>query len=239
MSLNIFDIGIILVLIAFIIAGWKLGVVKEAASFIGLILVFFAAYFLKGIVGNFLCTIFPFFQFGANIKGLVSLNILIYHAIAFLLLMALLLGLYRLLLKVSNGLQKLINYTIILAIPSKILGAIISFVEGWIVVFIILMVVIVPFKDVDQFKDSKLNNIVLFHTPVLSKTVKPFINGVVEVYNVSSDISMEKISINEGNLKSIDIMLKYKIVDKKTIEKLVEIHKLDDVQNIDSVLSKY
>ena len=54
MSLNIFDIGIILVLIAFIIAGWKLGVVKEAASFIGLILVFFAAYFLKGIVGNFL-----------------------------------------------------------------------------------------------------------------------------------------------------------------------------------------
>ena len=235
MSLNIFDIGIVLILIGIIIGGWKQGVVKETVSFVGIIVVFFLAWLLKGIVGNFLCAILPFFEF----DGLVSLNILIYHAIAFILLVSLLMGLYRLLLKLSNGLQKLINYTIILIIPSKIAGAIIGFIEGWIKVFIILILLLVPLKDFDQFKDSKLNNIVLFHTPVLSDTVKPFTKGVVEIYDVSSKISLKEIEMNEANLESINIMLKYKLIDKETIEKLIELNKLDKIKNIESILTNY
>ena len=50
---------------------------------------------------------------------------------------------------------------------------------------------------------------------------------------------METISQNESNLKSLDIMLKYKITDKKTVEKLVEQNKLSSIDNIDSVLNKY
>ena len=146
MSLNIFNIGIVMILIAFIIAGWKNGGIKETASFIGIILVFFLSYVLKGIVGNFLCTILPFFK----LKGFVSLNILIYQVVAFVLLFIILLSLYRLLLKISNGLQKIINATIILVIPSKILGAIMAFIEGWIILFVILVLLILPFKDVDQ-----------------------------------------------------------------------------------------
>lgn len=239
MSLNIFDIGIILMFIGYIIGGWKQGVVKETASFIGIIIVFFLSFALKGIAGNFLCTILPFFNFGSYIRGLISLNILIYHAIAFFLLFSIFMGLYKLLLKLSNGLQKVINATIILQLPSKICGAIISFIEGWIIIFIILVVLIVPFRGVDQFKNSNLSNLILFKTPVLSKTVRPFTKGVVEIYKVSSKISMQEISINDANLESINIMLKYKLVDKKTIEKLVRIHKLDDIENIDSVLINY
>ena len=238
-DLNIFNIGIVLTFIMFIVAGWKNGVVREMASFIGIVVVFFLSFALKGIVGNFLCTILPFFNFGSYIRGLVSLNILIYHAIAFFLLFALFLGLYKLLLKLSNALQKIINATIILQIPSKICGAIISFIEGWIIIFILLVVLIVPFRGVDQFKNSKLSNAILFKTPVLSKTVKPFTKGVVEIYNVSSKISMQEISINDANLESINIMLKYKLVNKKTIQKLVDNHKLDEIKNIDSVLNKY
>ena len=238
-DLNIFNIGIVLTFIMFIVAGWKNGVVREMASFIGIVVVFFLSFALKGIVGNFLCTILPFFNFGSYIRGLVSLNILIYHAIAFFLLFALFLGLYKLLLKLSNALQKIINATIILQIPSKICGAIISFIEGWIIIFILLVVLIVPFRGVDQFKNSKLSNAILFKTPVLSKTVKPFTKGVVEIYNVSSKISMQEISINEANLESINIMLKYKLVNKKTIQKLVKLHKLDDIENTYSVLSNY
>lgn len=235
MILNVFNIGIVLMLIGFIIGGWKNGVVKETASFIGIIIVFFLSWFLKGIVGNFLCTILPFFKF----DGLISLNILIYHGIAFIVLFSLLMGLYRLLLKISNRLQKLINYTIILIIPSKILGAIISFIEGWIIIFIVLLALLVPLKDYDQFKDSEVNNFILFNTPILSKTVKPFTDGIVEIYEVSNKIANKEIEINEANLKSIDIMLKYKLVDKKTIDKLQEKEKLKDIKDIDSVLKKY
>jgi uncharacterized membrane protein required for colicin V production len=223
----------------FLVAGWKQGVVKETAGFIGIIIVFFLSYALKGVVGNLLCSILPFFNFGSYIEGLVSLNILIYHAIAFFLLFALFLSLYRLLLKVSNSLQKLINYTIILQLPSKVFGAIIGFIEGWIIVFIILVVLLVPFRNVDHFKESKLADVVLFETPILSKTVQPFTKGVVEIYNVSSKISMEEMSINDANLESINIMLKYKLVSRKSIEHLVKIHKLDSVKGIEKVLEKY
>ena len=230
--LNIFNIGIILVLIGYIIGGWKNGVVKETTTFIGIILVFFLAYFLKGIVGNFLCTILPFFEF----DGLVSLNILIYQGIAFLLLYSLFMGLYKFLLKVSNGLQKIVNATIILIIPSKILGAIIGLIEGWVFVFIVLLVLLIPLKDFNQFRDSEINNLVLFHTPVLSDTVKPFVNGAKEIYEVTSKISMKKIDTNEANLKSIKIMLKYKLVNKKEIRKLVEQGKLSEIKDIESII---
>lgn len=233
--LNIFNIAIILILIGYIIGGWKNGVVKETTTFIGIILVFFLSYFLKGIVGNFLCTILPFFEF----DGLVSLNILMYQGIAFLLLYSIFMALYRLLLKISNGLQKIVNATIILVIPSKILGAIIGFIEGWVFLFILLIVLLVPLKDFDQYKNSTLTNLVLFKTPVISKTVKPFTKGVVEINDISKKIANKKIEINDANLESINIMLKYKIVDKKTIEKLVEIKKLDSVKNIDSILVNY
>ena len=232
--LNVFSIGIVLILIGYIIGGWKNGVVKETASIIGIIIVFFLSYYLMGIVGNFLCTILPFFKFG----GLVSLNILIYQAIAFILLFTIFMSLYRLLLKISNGLQKIVNATIILIIPSKILGAIMGFISGWITIFVILLVLLVPFKDVKEFKNSTMNDIVLFHTPVLSDIVKPFTKGVIEIYDTSSKIANKNIDMDEANTKSIDIMLKYKLVDKNTIKKLIELDKLK-IKNLDSVLSKY
>lgn len=232
--LNVFSIGIVLILIGYIIGGWKNGVVKETASIIGIIIVFFLSYYLMGIVGNFLCTILPFFKF----DGLVSLNILIYQAIAFILLFTIFMSLYRLLLKISNGLQKIVNATIILIIPSKILGAIMGFISGWITVFVILLVLLVPFKDVKEFKNSTMTDVVLFHTPVLSDIVKPFTKGVIEIYDTSSKIANKDIDMDEANTKSIDIMLKYKLVDKNTIKKLIELDKLK-IKNLDSVLSKY
>jgi len=45
--------------------------------------------------------------------------------------------------------------------------------------------------------------------------------------------------MNEANLKSIDIMLKYKLVDKDTVENLIKNKKLKGIKNIDSVLSNY
>ena len=233
--LNVFSIGIVLMLIGYMIGGWKNGVVKETASLIGIIVVFFLSYLLMGVVGNFLCTILPFFK----LDGFISLNILIYQGIAFIILFSIFMSLYRLLLKISNGLQKLINATIILIIPSKIIGAIIGLISGWITMFIVLLVLLVPLKDYNQFKDSKVNNFILFNTPVLSDTVKPFTKGALEIYDISSKIANKKIDKNEANLKSINIMLKYKLVDKETIEKLIKLNKLDKIKNIDSILTNY
>jgi len=97
----IFDIGIVLMIIGYIIGGWKDGVIRGGVSFIGTVLTFIISYSLKGIIGNLLCSICPFFNF----SGLVTLNILIYQVIAFFITFSLLSIIYRILLKASEKIQ--------------------------------------------------------------------------------------------------------------------------------------
>ena len=116
--LNIFDVGIILVLIMFVIVGFKRGVIKECVSLVGIIIIFVLSFALKGVVGNFLCQYLPFFSFKGSIEGLVVINILFYQIIAFLIVFCLLLSVYSIVLFISKVIQKVVNLTIILIIPS-------------------------------------------------------------------------------------------------------------------------
>ena len=232
---NIFDIGIVLVLIMFIIVGLKRGVIKEAVSLLALVLVFIISYSLKGIVGNILCVLLPFLK----LDGFVTLNIFVYQLIAFIIVFMIALGVYEISIKISKFLQKIVNLTIVLWLPSKILGGVVSFLKGYIVLFIIFVFLMIPFGNVSLFKNSKCINFMLYNTPVLSGYTKNFVQPVKEVIVLSSKVSQKTITVNDANLEALDIMLKYKVVDKKTIESLREVHKLDDVQDIDSVLNNY
>ena len=116
---NVFDIGILLLFICFFIVGIKRGVILEAVNLIAIVLVFVLSFSLKGIVGNILCMLLPFSNFWGSIQGLSSLNILIYQLIAFLLVFVILLFIYEASIRISRFLQKIVNYTIILIIPSR------------------------------------------------------------------------------------------------------------------------
>lgn len=237
--LNVFDIGIILLLVMFIIVGFKNGAIRELFALVGIIVVFVLSYSLKGILGNILCIVLPFFKITGVVEGLSVMNILLYQAIAFMIVFAILLTLYEILLKVSKFIQKIVNLTIILILPSKILGGIIAFVKGWIVLFAVFLCLMIPLKNTDLFTSSTMVNKIIYNTPVLSSHSSNFINSVEEIYNLEKQLSNKEISKNEANLKTLDLMLKHKIVDKSTVEQLVKLHKLDDVSNIESVLNKY
>ena len=56
---------------------------------------------------------------------------------------------------------------------------------------------------------------------------------------IIKNLLKKEITTNETNLKSIDAMLKYKIVDKKTVEDLQKFRKLNDIKDLDSVLKNY
>ncbi len=237
--LNVFDIGIILLLVMFIIVGFKNGAIRELFALVGIIVVFVLSYSLKGILGNILCIVLPFFKITGVVEGLSVMNILLYQAIAFMIVFAILLTLYEILLKVSKFIQKIVNLTIILILPSKILGGIIAFVKGWIVLFAVFLCLMIPLKNTELFTSSTMVNKIIYNTPVLSSHSSNFINSVEEIYNLEKQLSNKEISKNEANLKTLDLMLKHKIVDKSTVEQLVKLHKLDDVSNIESVLNKY
>ena len=237
--LNIFDLGIILLLIMFLIVGFKNGVIREAFALIGIIAVFILSFVFKGLLGNLMCIILPFFKLSGVIEGFSVINILIYQIIAFMLVFAILLTIYEIFLKISKFIQKLVNLTIILILPSKLLGAVVSLIKGVIVLFAVFIVLMIPLKNSELFTGSTMVNQILYKTPILSQSSNNFINTVEEIYNLAEKVSNKKISTNDANLELLDMMLKHKIVNKSTVESLVKLHKLDDVNNIETVLQKY
>lgn len=237
--LNIFDVGIILLLIMFLIVGFKNGVIRETFALIGIIAVFILSFVFKGLLGNLMCIILPFFKLSGVIEGFSVINILIYQIIAFMLVFAILLTIYEIFLKISKFIQKLVNLTIILILPSKLLGAVVSLIKGVIVLFVVFIVLMIPLKNSELFTGSTMVNQILYNTPILSQSSNNFINTVEEIYNLAEKVSNKEISTNDANLELLDMMLKHKIVNKSTVESLVKLHKLDDVNNIETVLQKY
>lgn len=237
--MNVFDIGIILFIAIFAIAGAKQGLIKSAISLVGIIAVFLIAFYLKNPFGNFLCKYFPFFKFTGELEGLVSINILIYQLLAFIIILVLLLSVYGILTSVSGLIQKLVNATIILKLPSAIGGFIVGILEGYLFVFLILLFLVLPFQNFNMFTDSSLVNTVVYKTPILSSTTSNVTNSIKDIYEVSDKVVNKKISTNEANLEIIDTMIKYDITTAHTVEQLVILDKLDGVTGIDKIIAKY
>lgn len=236
--MNVFDIGIILVLLMFVIVGFKNGVINELVQLIGIVVIFVLSYSLKGIVGNLLCTYLPFFNFAGAIKGISSINILMYQAIAFILVFSILLTLYVIILKIGKILEKIVDLTIILWLPSKLLGGLISFIKGYIILFVVLVLLLIPFGGYGILEESSLLNRIVYKTPILSNSTSNFTNSIREVYDLGVMVTNKEITTNEADLKNLDFMLKYDVVDRSTVEKLRSMGKLN-INNIESVLNNY
>ena len=239
MTLNIFDVGIILLCVMFFIVGAKSGVIKELFSLVGTIIIFLIANALKGIIGNIMCLAFPFFTLTGSLEGITAFNVLLYQVIAFMFVFCLLLSLYALLMTISNAIQKIVNMTIILIPVSKLLGGIVSLIKGYIIMFAVFLLLMVPLKSSAIYSESKLVNYMIYQTPVLSEKTSTITSAVEEVYDLTSKVAKKELSSTDANLQTIDIMLKYKIADKDIIKTLIRKNKLTNVDNVDSILSKY
>ena len=237
--MSIVDIAIILALIIFPIIGWMRGVIKETVSLVGLIAIFIISYTFKEEIGNVLCKFLPFLPFSGSIKGLVSLNILIYQMVGFISIFSILFIAYQIIVLVSGLLQTIIKWTKVLDKPSKILGAIVGGICGYLIIFAVLLVSVVTFQNHEEMKKSFLPNIIVYKTPIISSYTKDISKTVNNIYDLVEDIENEKISINKANLEIIDTMIKYDVVSKKTVEQLVVLDKLKKVKGLDKVLEKY
>lgn len=237
--MNILDIGIVLILIMSAIIGFKRGAIKEIVSLVGIIIVFIVAFAFKGVLGNVLCKWLPFFNFAGNLEGVTVLNILLYQLIAFLIIYSLLFSIYMIVMKISGVVQKLVHMTVILWLPSKIIGAVVAFITGYVMVFVVLLALLIPLKDTDMFKESKFANYVVYDTPILAGSAENISRSINEVYTLGEDLSKGDISKNEANLETMDILLKYKIVSPETVRQLIVLDKLDGISGLDSVIKRY
>ena len=221
--MNFVDIIIILFIIAGAIVGFKRGVIKQTVITVGTILVVVLSFLLKNPLSVFLYSRLPFLSFGI-LEDYTVFNILVYEFISFLILYCLLSIVLFLLIKASSLIEKFFKLTIILAIPSKILGLVLGAIEYYIITFIVLFILSGPiffsedFHKIKPVSESKIGGYMLKHTPVLShftkKTLKS-IDELVELYKTRNDYS-----VKDFNCKAIKVMKKDKIISEESIEYL-------------------
>lgn len=234
MSPNIFSVVIILLILLCGVIGSKRGILKELVVIVGTIIVFVIAFLFKDILAGVLCTYLPFFNFKIPLGNLISLNIIFYQLIAFLIIVIVLRFILQILIDVTGIFSKIINATIILALPNKLLGFIVGLIEGYILMFIILNVIAIPMSGSSLFMNSGVRKYIVNETPVLNDTIGGLNYAIDDVLSLSS-----KDDRNTNDLKVIDIMLKYKTVSVEFMDKVKETGKLDTITGLDNVINKY
>ena len=227
MSINIIDTVIVLIVMMGAIVGMKRGVIKQSVMTIGLILVLVLSFLLKNPVSALMYKYMPFISFHGLLENLAVLNILLYEIIAFGIVFSVLSAILIALIKISSILEKILRATVILAIPSKILGFILGAVEYYLVVFIILFILSQPTFKIEQFdfvNESKLKPIILENTPIISELAKE----TIDTFNDINDLIKNKdnMTVEEFNCKALNSMIENKFIDKDSIKYLYDNKKL-------------
>ena len=233
--MNIFSIIIVLLIIASGVMGLKKGFLKESVVFIGTILVYILSFLLKDKIGLVLCKWFPFFSF----DGLQTLNILVYQLIAFIFIATILFSIATIIFKLTGIVQKLVDITIILTIPSKILGFVFGILEGYIVMFLVLIVLAIPLRNVDLFKDSTVATKIMYNSPILSKTLGGVPKTIEDILEITTEVQKANYNKNKVALDIMKIELDHNVISKEEALDLIDRGKLDEVSGIKKFVKDY
>ena len=235
--MNIIDIIIILILLMGGVIGFKNGVIRQTVSFVGFFIVVILSYFLKDFVSVILYKFVPFFSFSGSLAGVTTLNILIYEVIAFLLVYVILMAIYHFIVRVTRIVETILKFTVILGIPSKLLGMVVGFIETYIMVFIGLYCLSLPIFKIPMMNESGVRNTILNRTPGLSSAVSKSLNVVNEFADLKEKYK-DTTNKNELNKETLDLFLKYNVVRYDTAQELVDSGKLK-IDGVESVFQKY
>ncbi len=232
--MNIVDILIIVFILLGAFIGFRDGFTKALVNAVGVIIVTVIAYVLKNPVSEILMSFMPFFNFG----GITSLNIVLYEVIAFLLVFSILMIILKIVAVTTGIFETFLKFTIVLGIPSKILGAVVGAIKNYILVFFALYVLSLPtFASWSFINESSYREPILSKTPLLSVVASQTVS-VFDDFASLKDKYENSDNTNEFNLETIDIFLKYKVVTPKTVNSLIDNGKLD-IDGIENVLNKY
>lgn len=229
--INVIDAIIILFLLTGAVLGFKRGAIQTLATLIGTILIIIIAYYLKNPLSVFLYTYLPFFKLGGTFNGITVINILIYEAIAFLIVLGVLSVLLSVILKITGILSKIVDHSIILTLPSKLIGIVVGFLEAYVFLFVLLFIFSQFSFSSTVLKDSKYTNI------ILSKT--PFTTGFKNSYNAFNEIrNLGDNNSSNKDYEALNTLLKYDIITTDNAHKLVDNGKIN-IKGSNKLIERY
>lgn len=217
-----------IMLIVFIIAetydGFKRGFLESSIKLLGNIAALVGAYLLKGPVSIILYTNLPFFKFDGLFKGISALNIILYEIIAFIIVYVALIIAIKIICKLTGLVEKLLSFIFLFGIPNKILGAVVGFIKGMVILYFIIFI----FKfgcNLFNFEVEASLADTIVEIPILKETFGDALNSLDEITVLAREYDNTK-NKEEFNKLAIDILLKYNIITEENLNKLIESGKI-------------
>lgn len=233
--MNIVDYIIIIILVLCAFKGFKQGMLPSIVNLVGTFLVFIIAFYVKQPISTLMYENLPFLDFEGIFKGIIGVNILFYEVIAYGLTIVLLAIIFGIVKRISLVFNKILNATIVLTLPNKIIGAIIGIFEGILFSFILLCIASNVNTTTKYVNESKYSGIILNNIPILNSVTSSLTDSSKEIYNTIINNKNDK---NKANLETIDILMKHNILSYESATKLVNDKKLN-IDGVNQVIEKY
>ena len=233
--MNIVDYIIIIILVLCAFKGFKQGMLPSIVNFVGTFLVFVIAFYVKQPISTLMYENLPFLDFAGIFKGIIGVNILFYEVIAYGLTIVLLAIIFGIVKRISLVFNKILNATIVLTLPNKIIGTIIGIFEGVLFSFILLCIASNVNTTVKYVNESKYSSIILNNIPILNSVTSSLTDSSKEIYDTIINNENDK---NKANLETIDILMKHNILSYESATKLVNDKKLN-IDGVNQVIEKY
>lgn len=233
--MNVADIVIIILLALGAVVGFKKGFTSQLLDTVGLIVIIILSFLFKDYISEFLYKVMPFFNFYGDYMYITSLNIILYEVIAFIIVFSILSTILAILKNTTRIFETFLNFTIILGIPSKILGAIVGVINNFIFMFIALYFLSLPMFEFDLVKESQISKKILSSTPLLSNVCAKGL-GIFEDINVLVKEYKDKTKSNERdelNQKTLQLLVDKKVVKISTANNLIAKGKLKYLKTIE------
>ncbi|MBR4230539.1 MAG: CvpA family protein [Bacilli bacterium] len=229
--MNVVDICSIVIIILGALAGFKKGAIKGLIQLIGLIAIVIVSYQFKGYFANIMIKYLPFFNFSGPLKDLYAINFLIYEGIAFVVIFILLYCVLNILINLSGIIDLLIKMTIILEIPSKIIGIVIGAIESLMFVFVIAFALLQVGPTQKYIMESNFTRKIVERTPIVNSVFAQGIVASEEIYNTIKE-SQDAENKTEANLNIIRSLIRFGVVDARDIQIAINANKLPGLSNV-------
>lgn len=230
--MNIISAVIILIVLLYVVLGFKRGVIKTGVSLIGTIAILIISYVLKDIIANFLMEKLPFFNFGGIFDGITSINVLMYNMISFIVVFVILYCILNILITLSGLVEKILKITVILAIPSKILGALLGLIEGVLVAFLITFVLLHLAPTEKYVMDSPLAIVLLERTPFIGRMTTSTTLALEDINKIVNSLK-EDDNRSEANYEVLHKLIYWKVITVEEAQKLIDNKKIEFENDIE------
>lgn len=232
--MNVVDIIILVSIILGAVTGFIRGFFKQTIIFVGTILVVVFAFILKNPLSLVLYRNLPFFK----LWGLGSLNILLYEVLAFIIAIAVLSLIFAVAIKVTGIIEMVLKATVILALPSKLLGMIVGIIQSIVILYVVLFIASLPVFKIPFIKESKYTNIILTKTPIISSITNDVVKSFEEIGNTIIYIGKDIKDVDGTNNRITEVLLKNKVITFENVKYLVEEGKLK-ITNLEELQNNY